>query len=230
MVWVLSPYRYNECPACEGSGYNTETKKLSDDWYSHLRTDGKEGWQHHLEQEDVQALLDKNRLWDFTRVPRNNEQRAIVMQRIADGHNPWLPENNGYIPTAEEVNRWSRWGMGHDSSNKRTCVEARAKRTGIWGHCDVCDGAGELWHSPEIKKAAEEWEHIEPPAGEGYQLWEETSEGSPISPVFDSFDALCDWAADNATTFGHFKATAAEWRKMLDDDFVYHEEGQMLFM
>ena len=40
-------------------------------------------------------------------------------------------------------------------------------------------------------------EQIEPPKGDGYQCWETTSEGSPISPVFESFDELCDWLSKN---------------------------------
>jgi len=38
---------------------------------------------------------------------------------------------------------------------------------------------------------------IEPPKGDGYQCWETTSEGAPISPVFKTFDKLCEWLADN---------------------------------
>ena len=57
------------------------------------------------------------------------------------------------------------------------------------------------------------------------QLYETTSEGTPIGPVFETLDELCEWAADNATTFGtSFRATVAEWHRMLDTGCVYHEE------
>ena len=36
-------------------------------------------------------------------------------------------------------------------------------------------------------------ELCEPPKGDGYQLWETTSEGSPASPVFETLDKLCEW-------------------------------------
>jgi hypothetical protein len=55
----------------------------------------------------------------------------------------------------------------------------------------------------------------EPPAGPGWQLWETTTEGSPISPVFESFAVLCEWASQHATTFGDHQATVAEWRALL---------------
>ena len=54
-----------------------------------------------------------------------------------------------------------------------------------------------------------------PPKGDGYQAWETTSEGSPISPVFETLEALCAWLAENATTFGSCRATAGEWAELL---------------
>lgn len=64
------------------------------------------------------------------------------------------------------------------------------------------------------------------------QLYETTSEGTPCSPVFkaDELDKLCEWAAENATTFAHFKASKEEWFRMLSDDFVCHTEGNVMFM
>jgi hypothetical protein len=75
-----------------------------------------------------------------------------------------------------------------------------------------------------------EWTFLEPPTGEGYQLWETTSEGSPQSPVFKTFDELCEWCADNATTFASYTATASEWKQMLEDGIVSHQEGNVIFM
>lgn len=49
----------------------------------------------------------------------------------------------------------------------------------------------------------EDWEknrRVEVPEGEGYQLWENTSEGSPYSPVFKTLDELCAWLEPNAST------------------------------
>lgn len=74
------------------------------------------------------------------------------------------------------------------------------------------------------------WTFLQPPTGEGYQLWETTTEGSPQSPVFATLDALCDWCEANATTFGSYTTSAAKWKRMLDDDFVYHQEGNAIFL
>ncbi len=208
-VWkgYLNPYSSQKCKSCGCSGLNPETKKLSDDWYTHLRTDGLEGWGHHLEQEDVQALIDADRLWDFTRKPRTPEQAAIVKKKIDDGGNSWLPKSNGYIPTAQEVNEWNKKGMGHDGINQWICVEARAMRMGIYGECEFCKGDGFIFQSEKIKELHETWESFEPPIGDGYQVWETVSEGSPISPVFATPEELAKhmsgttWGADHGTSY-----------------------------
>jgi hypothetical protein len=96
--------------------------------------------------------------------------------------------------------------------------------------CKLCDGEGELWHSPEARARRESWKEEPPPVGEGFQLWETTSEGSPVSPVFATLEELCDWCATNATTFGSFRASAEQWRQMLGANKVHHREGNMVFL
>lgn len=93
----------------------------------------------------------------------------------------------------------------------------------------------EVWAgyvSPEslTDEELDDWQGVDPPTGDGYQLWETTSEGSPMSPVFASLDALCAWAAEHATTFGDYTATAADWKRMLTTGLVYHREGGVMFL
>lgn len=57
---------------------------------------------------------------------------------------------------------------------------------------------------------------FEPPEGPGYQLWEDITEGAPVSPVFESMDALVKWCAENEPIFANRKATAEEWRRYLE--------------
>lgn len=77
-------------------------------------------------------------------------------------------------------------------------IETRAKRLGVYGKCPRCDGEGELWNSPEVKRLADEWEREEPPEGDGWQLWQTVSDG-PISPVFSTADELIDWMCQPCT-------------------------------
>lgn len=163
---------------------------------------------------------------DFTRRPISEEQKA---ECEASG-NYWTKGPNGYHPTAEEVNAWSLGGMGHDAINMHICMESRCQREGVELSCKTCDGSGNQWTSVEAERDSEAWTPTDPPQGEGFQLWETTSEGSPISPVFETLDELCNYAATNCTVFGSNKTSATEWKKMLEDDFVCHKEGNMIFM
>lgn len=188
-------------------------------------------WCHNLIQIDVDALVAADRLWDFTRRPRTPEQAAqLEAQGAAGGSRYWLDKPNGYRPTAAEVNAWSLGGMGHGGSNQYTCLKARCAREGVPLTCARCGGSGKIWPTPEIKRQYDEWKDVEPPTGDGYQLWEDVSEGSPVSPVFATLDELCTWAAEHATTFAQFKATADEWKDMLDGGIVHHREGDNVFL
>src|SRR5574341_1483662 len=181
-------------------------------------------WCHHLVQADVDALVADGRLMDFTRRPRNDAQAAkLEEQAAAGGSGCWLDEPNGHHPTAAEVNAWSLNGLGHDAINQHACVRARCAREGVPLTCARCEGSGKVWPTPEITQQYDEWKETDPPAGDGYQLWEDCSEGSPVSPVFATLDDLCAWAAEHATTFADFTATADEWKAMLDGGVVDHD-------
>lgn len=56
---------------------------------------------------------------------------------------------------------------------------------------------------------------FEPPEGPGYQLWEDITEGSPVSPIFESMDGLVKWCEENEPIFANVKVTAEEWKRYL---------------
>lgn len=161
-------------------------------------------WSHHLNADDVAALVEAGRLHDLTSV-------------FVPGEG-WKPKEPPHIPTPQEVNEWSIRGFGHDSINQWVCVSAECKRLGVSETCARCNGEGGLWSSPEAKQRAEDWEPVEPPAGEGYQLWQTVSEGSPISPVFATPEELADyligpdysWSKNDAGT------TREQWLKFIN--------------
>ena len=70
-----------------------------------------------------------------------------------------------------------------------------------------------IWHGYDDKEEGE-WE--DPPTGEGWQMWEDTTEGSPISPVFATAEALAQWLATNkADPAGGGTATYEQWLAMI---------------
>lgn len=62
-----------------------------------------------------------------------------------------------------------------------------------WGICPTCKGDGT---DPAAKEAYEAWQREDPPAGDGWQVWETVSEGSPISPVFATAEEVVRWLVD----------------------------------
>ncbi len=205
------------CNACDQSGYNPATRQLQDDWYDHegfgtrwgyaygLGRDGKPAskspwlvwgttrrWQHSLTQDEVQALVEQGRLWQL----------------------PGVEE--GRVPTAAEVNEWSEVSFGgHDAINRMICVEVRAKRLGVYGHCEVCKGEGQTFRDEDHASAFDAWEKTDPPEGDAYQCWEHVSEGSPISPPFATPEELARWLADNNKRTIDAGTTYETWLKFI---------------
>jgi hypothetical protein len=62
----LNPHSPEECPDCGGSGYNPETHQISEDYYDFAHTGQR--WCDDITQDEVEALVAENRLWDFVRV------------------------------------------------------------------------------------------------------------------------------------------------------------------
>lgn len=67
-----------------------------------------------------------------------------------------------------------------------------------WGICTTCGGEAviEAYEGQAADTAA--WEHTEPPTGNGWQLWETVTEGSPISPVCPTAEDLAIWMSSTA--------------------------------
>lgn len=187
-IRALAERNVANCPSWMGNGVDAvekEAKRLA----AHFNG----SWGHHLNAYDVAALLKANRLYDLT----HTWTKGVG----------WRKKTPEVIPTPEEVNAWSLSGMGHDSINCSVVVAAECERLGVSDTCEQCGGEGCIWDSKEDRATYEEWEPSEPPAGEGWQIWETVSEGSPISPVFATPEELAQhmagtrWGADTGTSY-----------------------------
>jgi hypothetical protein len=141
-------------------------------------------WCHHLAQEDVDALVAAERLMDFT--------------HTWDPEKRWQKIEPPVIPTAAQVNEWSLYGFGHDSINASIVIRTRCERDGKPYVCGTCDGHASIEAHEGQRAEAEAWERTEPPTGEGWQLWESVSEGSPITPVFATPEDLARFMVANS--------------------------------
>lgn len=175
-VWegYLNPH-YRECGACDGRGATAASKRLRE-IVSLLMISGED------------SLRGRNHPY-FTGA--NFDGRVVP--------SPDMAELSGGL-----AGRPPRDPFGHDSidaweAQKKIVAAAGLPET--WGTCPVCGGDG---IDPAARDAYEAWQKTEPPTGEGYQLWETVSEGSPVSPVFADVEAFVRYLRSE----GHSEASA----------------------
>lgn len=93
-----------------------------------------------------------------------------------------------------------RQPFGHDALDQWQACKAVVRAAGLdpdtWGRCPQCKGRATVEAYEGQRAEADAWESHEPPAGDGWQLWETVSEGSPMSPAFATADELASWMSD----------------------------------
>lgn len=142
------------------------------------------GWRHHLGQDDVDAIMADDRVLHGLTHAYDEDKRT--WERI--DRDP---------PTPREVNIWGLGLRGGMPNIPEYCVQkAEAARRGVPMKCADCDGHGSTFASKEAEAAYDAWSPTEPPEGEGWQLWETVSEGSPVSPVCATAEDLARYMAN----------------------------------
>ena len=97
-----------------------------------------------------------------------------------------------------------------------TYIDGSARYIGLHSRASLRDSIKFYEEHPEY---AGEWEYDpadympEIPEGTplGWQLYETTSEGTPVSPVFATLEELAQWCEHGATVFADNRWTAAQW-------------------
>lgn len=127
------------------------------------------------------------------------QQRMFEMQKYLHYHpRQLMPLGPGLVSLIEGLsgNKLGSFlggsGVAWDLMEKilRTAGFTTKSAREEWMHCPLCKG--ENIH-PDMKEAYEAWQKEEPEIGEGWQLWETVSEGSPISPVFPTREAFIEY-------------------------------------
>lgn len=150
-----------------------------------------------------------------TFVERKPQPRSFESWRAA-----WTVERNDWTrdedPLCAAVVTWlKRRGCACDRWDAYRAIKKAAKVKKSWGRCPACKGHGE---TPESRKKANRWKPKEPPKGSGWQLWETTSEGSPVSPVFKTAEELASWCAERATAVAGVQCSRETWLRMFLKD------------
>jgi hypothetical protein len=126
----------------------------------------------------------------------DHDARMSALRRHLEAHPPQLvPFGEETLVLIEGLSKRPRKdfaiGAGVDYAIYKRLREL-ASLPKEWGTCPVCKGEGV---DPAVREAYEAWERIEPPKGEGWQLWQTVSDG-PLSPVFKTADELVDWMCE----------------------------------
>lgn len=177
-VWAFAKRNVEHSPEYYGVGEEAirkEAKRLASVFNSQ--------WSYHLNQFDIDVLIENDALKEFTHDYVRGEG--------------WVPKDVQPEITPQSVNDWFINDRFNASSKYFYYIGiAECKRLGQSHHCDACDGQGEIWDSPENKELAKSWEHPPVPTGDGYQMWSGTFDG-PISPVFGTPEELAEYMVKN---------------------------------
>ena len=131
---------------------------------------------HHLSQQDVDELYDMGEMKRLTH--RYNRELK-----------EWEDVSGGRRYSAEKINIMQADLLG-EPVDLWSFLEMRAARDGFKITCSTCNGSGESEKWKGQRKAAKKWKPTEPPKGKAWQLWETVSEGSPVTPAFDTPEEL----------------------------------------
>lgn len=116
---------------CE-SGYNPGTHQISEDFYDFEEKGTR--WCDNITEDEVDALIREGRIRIDAARPR---------------------------PTVAEVNKTNRLpgmgGLNHDSINKWILIETRARRLGVWGKCEICNGEASIYTEPQAHVRLSLW-------------------------------------------------------------------------
>lgn len=207
--------RLPKCEACDGEGLSPEAMALSRTFYPHQIAEaiGYVGWGV---PDGAKALAWHDKIG-----------QAEVDNLVAEGRlGTWQDGKWESLPhTADEVNAHEQKGGfgGHDAINRWILIKFRCQQLGISYKCAVCEGHGDVG-TAEQRRARDEWVGTEPPTGEGWQVWETVSEGSPITPVFASSAELVDYLSTVGTTWDQKRQREGRdggpWRRQAAEKFV----------
>lgn len=216
-LWIgyVNPYQGVKCPYCE-NGYTEKAVEIKNEVYPFRKGDYtsvpnpyREGYsynphakEHNMTQDEVDYVLTqlhKNKLDDIER----------ILEKHFPGTNKITPEVFSKLSLLMDITYNLDWYMIRYHSDKEG-----------WEYgCSHCDGEGIMYLNEEIKRLHDEFEWQEPPTGEGYQMWETTSEGSPITPVFKTPEELAEYCErENVSLFGYQTGSKEEWLSIIKSE------------
>jgi len=91
------------------------------------------------------------------------------------------------------------------------CLLCKGKKKNLKGkECPLCYGEGTVRLTVEPPKSLDDKEN-------GYQIWQDVSEGGPVSPVFKKPEDLAKWMVENDTSITR-DTTYEGWLKFIKEE------------
>lgn len=216
-LWIgyVNPYNSVDCPYCE-NGYSAKAQAIREEVYPHLKGDycrvpnpyredmcyNPHSKEHNMTQDEVDYFMSKQHKVEMDQVNRVMASQFPDAEKI----------------TPEIFSKLSLIIFDLTYALDRWMIEYHSEKEGWDSSCPHCHGEGRLFLNDEIKRLHEEFTWVEPPTGEGYQMWEDTSEGSPITPVFRTAEELAEYCErEGVSWFGSSTASKEAWLRVIND-------------
>lgn len=159
------------CRHCDAGGYNSATQAIADSFYAHSSPTGI-GWNDKITDDEAEALFVEGRL--------KTKMTAAEVNAAQSG---------SYIHGQGVVR--------HDGINRWILIETRAKRLGVYGACEHCNGRGRIFTSDKATVGLVLWLlHPRKGASRGVEVKEIQESELP-----EIFAFLKEAAARNANRF-----------------------------
>lgn len=214
-LWIgyRNPYQGMDCPYCK-NGYSEKAQAIKAECYPHIKGDyysvpnpykeracyNPHAKEHNMTQDEVDYFMSK--------------QHKVTIEQVNRVMASQFPDAEKITP--EIFSKLSliifdfTYGLDH------RMIDYHSEKEGWNPYCPHCHGEAVLFLNEEIKRLHEEFEWVEPPTGEGYQIWEDTSEGSPITPVFKTAEELAEYCErEGVSWFGSYTAKKENWLRLI---------------
>lgn len=179
---------YPACTTCLGTGTTATHDWLhSIAWLIPMLADD---IQEQARGRDIHPYLGDLLNRPYTYVGPRGERRAVQPRPSADARELVLGL------TGREPDQFFGYGGSEAYAVMKAIIEAAGLNPETWGRCPTCSGEGST-PTAELRAAHEAWSPAEVPVGEGWQLWQTVSEGGPVSPAFETGEALAWWMSQN---------------------------------
>lgn len=142
-----------ECPGCQGKWYNSATVQLQKSLWNYENPEY--GWAYALTQEEIELLIKNRGLKQLVGKTYSYDEKTGKWSYEDETTLDSIDCEAPVLPTPEEYRAWAtkHRPIIHD----HRLLEHRARKLGIWGYCETCDGHGYVYTADKAKLRLQLW-------------------------------------------------------------------------